>query len=227
MGFLIAIEGVDGSGKQTQTKELLERLKKENRRVMGISFPNYDSPASSLVKMYLGGAFGQDAQSINAYQASTFFAADRYASWMTGPWRSVYEEGGLIIADRYTTANMLHQAGKIEDPDERQNFLSWLEEFEYGLYGIPRPDLVFYLDMPLDFQAKLTKDRHNKIDDSLVLDIHEANKEHLKKSAEAAASVIDRFGWHRIECVKEGSLRSIDDIADEIFKKVLETQSGY
>ena len=142
MGKLFVIDGTDGSGKQTQFNKLAERLEKENIKFKKISFPNYDSPSSSLVKMYLDGEFGENAKDISPYIASTFYAADRYATYKKNL-EEFYKNGGIILADRYTTANMVHQAGKISNKEEREKFLNWLWDFEFNLYGIPVPTKCF------------------------------------------------------------------------------------
>ena len=221
MGILIAIEGVDGSGKQTQSDLLNKNLKQSGYDVMEIRFPDYESRSSVLVKMYLMGEFSQDPKDITAYQASTFFAADRYASWMTGAWRAHYQKGGIVLADRYTTANMVHQAGKIQDLTERDRFLEWLYDFEFRLYGIPVPDLVFFLDVPPEFQQQIVQSRKNKITGGEVQDIHEASREHLLESYDAANYVAKKYHWEKIDCVHEGTMRSIEEIGAEILEKAL------
>ena len=128
MGKLFVIDGTDGSGKQTQFQKLQESLTKDGIDYKVVSFPNYDSPSSSLVKMYLSGEFGENAKEISPYIASTFYAADRYATFQKG-YKKYYEDGGIILADRYTTANMVHQAGKIKDEEKREKFLNWLWDF--------------------------------------------------------------------------------------------------
>ena len=148
-GKLFVIEsGTDGSGKATQTKKLFDRLVEDGYRVRKVEFPNYDSDSSALIKMYLNGDFGDKADDVDAYIASTFYAADRYASYKLG-WEDFYLNGGIILADRYTTSNMVHQASKMDSTDDKEKFLDWLDDFEYGLYKIPRPDGVFFLDVPL------------------------------------------------------------------------------
>lgn len=216
MGILIAIEGVDGSGKQTQSDLLYKHLSDRGYAVREIRFPDYESKSSILVKMYLMGEFSKDPKEITAYQASTFFAADRYASWMTGDWKAHYLSGGIVLADRYTTANMVHQAGKIKDPAERDRFLDWLYDFEFRLYGIPVPDLVFFLDVPPEFQKVFVKERKNKITGGDEQDIHESSEEHIQESYASARYVADKYGWVTIGCVKEGRLRSIAEIGEEI-----------
>ena len=161
MGQLIIIEGGDGSGKATQTAKLLERLQAEGYPVRSVSFPNYDSPAAEPIKMYLRGDFGKEANSVNAYVASTLYAIDRFASYRQD-WQAFYEAGGIIIADRYTTSNMVHQMIKYTDGEERKTFLQWLDQLEYDLYGLPRPDAVILLDMPLSLSKSLLAERTAK-----------------------------------------------------------------
>lgn len=219
MGKLFVIDGTDGSGKQTQFEKLKERLDKDGIEYRTVSFPNYDSPSSSLVKMYLSGEFGTDAQEISPYIASTFYAADRYATFQTG-YKKYYEDGGLILADRYTTANMVHQAGKIKDKEERDKFLKWLWDFEFKLYGLPIPSEVFFLNMPTEKALELMKDRKNKFDENAKKDIHESNENHMKDAYEAACDVAKEYNWFEIKCMKDNELRTIDDIHEEIYKEV-------
>lgn len=221
MGILIAIEGVDGSGKETQSELLGRNLKKQGYDLEIIRFPDYASKSSVLVKMYLMGEFSKDPKEVDAYQASTFFAADRYASWMTGGWKEHYLNGGIILADRYTTANMVHQAGKIPDLGRRDEFLDWLYDFEFKLYGIPVPDLVFFLDVPPSYQKQIVASRKNKITGGEDQDIHESSPEHLQESYEAAAYVAEKYGWITIDCISDGKLRTIEDIGEEILKEAV------
>lgn len=158
MGKLIVIEGTDSSGKQTQTEILYEKLKSQGIKVKKISFPNYDSPASAPVKMYLAGEFGKKANEVNPYPVSTMYAVDRYASFKKD-WEDFYLEAGVVITDRYTTSNMVHQASKFTDPHEKVKYLDWLEDLEYDKMEIPKPDLVFFLNMPVDVAQKLMSDR--------------------------------------------------------------------
>ena len=219
MGKLFVIDGTDGSGKQTQFEKLKERLDKDGIEYRTVSFPNYDSPSSSLVKMYLSGEFGTDAQEINPYIASTFYAADRYATFQTG-YKKYYEDGGIILADRYTTANMVHQAGKIKDKEERDKFLKWLWDFEFKLYGLPIPTEVFFLNMPTEKALELMKDRKNKFDENAKKDIHESNEKHMKDAYEAACDVAKEYNWFEIKCMRNNELRTIDDIHEEIYEEV-------
>lgn len=219
MGKLFVIDGTDGSGKQTQFNKLQERLTKDNIEYKTVSFPNYDSPSSSLVKMYLSGEFGTNAQEISPYIASTFYAADRYATFKTG-YQEYYDNGGIILADRYTTANMVHQTGKIKDKNERDKFLKWLWDFEFNLYGLPIPTEVFFLNMPVEKSIELMKDRENKFTHNAKKDIHETNKEHLIDSYNAACSVAKEYNWYEIKCVKDDKIRTIEDIHEEIYNEI-------
>lgn len=219
MGKLFVIDGTDGSGKQTQLENLKRRMNEEKIDYRTVSFPNYDSPSSSLVKMYLGGEFGTDAKKISPYIASTFYAADRYATFKKG-YEEYYNNGGIILADRYTTANMVHQAGKISDKDERKKFLDWLWDFEFNLYGLPVPTEVFFLNMPPEYSSKLMKDRQNKITHEAQKDIHEKDPIYLKEAYDAACELAKQYNWYEIKCVKDGAIRTIQDINDEIFAEV-------
>ena len=220
MGKLFVIDGTDGSGKQTQFKKLQERLTKEGIDYKTVSFPNYDSPSSSLVKMYLSGEFGENPNSVSPYVASTFYAVDRYATFKKG-YQEYYENGGIILADRYTTANMVHQAGKITDEKEREKFLNWLFDLEFNLYGLPKPSQVFFLNMPIGISLKLMKDRENKFSHTQEKDIHERNPKYLEESYNAACSLVGKYDWNEIKCVDENKkLKTIDEIHEEIYKVV-------
>ena len=219
MGKLFVIDGTDGSGKQTQFKKLQERLTKEGIDYKTVSFPNYDSPSSSLVKMYLAGEFGENAKQVSPYIASTFYAADRYATFKK-ELEEYYNNGGTILADRYTTANMIHQAGKIQDKNERKKLLDWIWDFEFNLYGLPVPSEVFLLKMPPEVSIELMTDRENKFTHEAAKDIHERDKNHLIDAYNAACDVAKDYGWFTIECVKDGKIRTIEDIHEEIYKEL-------
>ena len=219
MGKLFVIDGTDGSGKQTQFNKLQERLDMEKIDYRTVSFPNYDSPSSSLVKMYLSGEFGKNAKDVNAYIASTFYAADRYATFKTG-YQEYYDNGGIILADRYTTANMVHQAGKIKDKEERKKFLDWLWDFEFNLYGLPVPTEVFFLNMPVEKSLELMENRENKFTHGQAKDIHESDKNHLIDSYNAACDVAKDYNWYEIKCVKDNNIRTIEDIHEEIYAEI-------
>lgn len=223
MSKLIAIDGVDASGKQTHTDMLFEKLSNDGLNVRKISFPDYESASSALVKMYLSGKFGENPEDVNAYAASSFFAADRFASFRTD-WMEFYKKpDSIIIADRYVSSNMIHQASKIDDVDEKNKFLNWLCELEFEIYGIPKPDITFFLDMPTDFARQLMRERENKFDKNAAKDIHERNKKYLEKSYENACFIADKYNWNRISCVKNNTIRSINEINDELYNTVCKT----
>jgi len=219
MGKLIVIEGLDGCGKQTQTEKLYQRLLKENKKIMKISYPRYDNPSSSLVKMYLSGEFGKSANDVSPYIASIFYAADRYASYKQ-ELEQFYNDDGIIIADRYVTANIVHQAGKIKDPNEREKFLNWLWDLEFNIFGIPVPDKVFFLNIPPETSKKLMEHRKNKFSGETKKDIHESNPEYLDEAYNNACSLIKKYNWTEIICTKNDELRTIDDIHKEIYSKI-------
>ena len=219
MGKLFVIDGTDGSGKQTQLEKLKERFEKDGIDYKLVSFPNYDSPSSSLVKMYLAGEFGENAKDVSPYIASTFFAADRYATYKKD-YEEYYKNGGIILADRYTTANMVHQAGKIADKTERKKFLDWLCDFEFNMYGLPVPTEVFFLNMPVEKSLELIKNRENKFTHQAQKDIHESDPNHLIDAYHAACDVAKEYNWFEIHCMKDGELRAIEDIHEEIYNEV-------
>ena len=219
MGKLFVIDGTDGSGKQTQFKKLQERLDKEGIEYKTVSFPNYDDPSSSLVKMYLSGEFGENAKDVSPYIASTFYAADRYATYKRFL-EKYYNDGGIILADRYTTANMVHQSGKISDKEEREKFLDWLWDFEFNLYGIPVPTKTFFLNMPTEYSIKLMEKRENKITHEAKKDIHESDKQHLLDAYNAACVLVQKYDWYEVNCIKNNEIRTIEDIHEEIYKEI-------
>lgn len=221
-GKLIIIEsGSDASGKATQSKKLYERLINEGYNCMKITFPDYDSESSALVKMYLRGEFGSNPNDVSPYVASTFYAADRYASFKT-KWEKFYNEGGIIISDRYTTSNMVHQAAKM-DEEEKEKFLNWLWDLEFNLYGIPEPDQVIFLDVDPMVSQQLMKNRLNKITGEEEKDIHESNEEYLVNSYNNSLKIADKYSWNKVKCTEGTTLRTIDNIHEEIYKMVKET----
>lgn len=218
-GKLIIIEGVDSSGKATHAEKLYARLKNEGHNILKIEFPNYSSQSSALAKMYLNGEFGSNPEDVNAYAASSFFAIDRYASFKT-LWMDFYHSGGIVISDRYTMSNMIHQASKIKDLSEKSKFLDWLCDFEFDKLGLPVPDVVLFLDMPPKYAQFLMKERRNKITGDTEKDIHEKDEYHLNDSYNNACLIAETYKWNRIYCVKENVISSIDDIHDEIYSVV-------
>ena len=211
-GKLIVIEGLDGSGKATQTQALVENLTQKGYSVRKISFPNYDSDSSALVKMYLSGQFGSDPSDVNAYAASTFYAVDRFASFKQD-WGKFYQEGGIVVADRYTTSNAVHQCSKLPE-SQWDEYLNWLFDFEYRIMGIPAPDAVIYLKVDPAVSQKLMTHRYHG-DDSKK-DIHEGNLDYLNRSRMTANACSRKLGWHEVECCTECGMRSIDEIQSDV-----------
>ncbi len=218
MGLLIAVEGVDASGKQTQTELLHKHLTDKGIKVRRLSFPVYESDSSAGVRMYLNGELSESADGVSAYAASSLFAADRFLSFKSD-WAKDYENGTLILCDRYVGSNMIHQACKLQE-SEREQFLDWLDGFEFGIYQLPKPDITLFLDMPPEKGRELMAKRLNKIDNSETHDIHERDKEFLEKSYSCACAVREKFGWERISCVNGDRIRSVEDIAAEVAEKV-------
>ena len=216
MGKLIVLEGTDGSGKSTQFQRLTARLEQEGRSFQRLVFPQYSEPSSALIRMYLGGEFGGKPSDVNAYAASAFYSVDRYASYKK-VWSDWYEQGGLVISDRYTTSNAVHQTSK-EPPEKQRDFLKWLYDFEYDKLGLPRPDLVIYLDVPTDFTEKLM--RRREVDTHTHADIHEKDLEYLATCRRTGKAAADYYGWTVIQCVEDGNMRSIEDIHEEIYRHV-------
>lgn len=222
MGKLIVIEGTDGSGKSTQFRLLSERLTKDNIPFRHLVFPRYKEESSALIRMYLGGQFGTKPSDVNAYAASAFYAVDRFASYKMD-WGQWYEEGGIVLSDRYTTSNAVHQASK-ESEQTQGEYLKWLYDFEYDKLGLPRPDLTLYLDVPTDFTERLL--RHREQDTNTKADIHEQDTEYLATCRKTGRKAADYYGWTVIECVKDGAMRSIEDIHAEIYQHVKKCLEG-
>ena len=221
MGKLIVIEGTDGSGKSTQFRLMSERLEREGVTFKHIVFPRYSEESSALIRMYLGGQFGTKPSDVNAYAASSFFSVDRFASYKMD-WGQWYEDGGVVLSDRYTTSNAVHQTSK-EPEEKQQEFLGWLYDFEYNKLGLPRPDLTLYLDVSTDFTEKLL--RHREQDTNTKADIHEKDTAYLATCRESGRAAAAFYGWTVVQCVRDGQMRSIEDIHAEIYahvKKCLE-----
>lgn len=216
-GKLIVIEGLDGSGKATQSNLLYEKLLAEGKPVRKVSFPAYDSESSALVKMYLAGDFGKDPGDVNAYAASSFFAVDRFASYKSD-WGNFYREGGIVIADRYTTSNAIHQCSKLPR-EEWDGYIDWLFAFEFHLLGIPAPDKVIYLKVDPAVSQKLMTKRYQG--DESKKDIHESNLEYLEKSRQAARYCAEKLGWKTIQCDDGENMRTIEQIHADVMDFVL------
>jgi len=213
-GKLIVIEGLDGSGKATQAGLLADALSRQGLRVRRVSFPNYASEASAPVRMYLAGQFGSDPADVNAYAAGSFYAVDRYASWKTD-WGEFHREGGIVIADRYTTSNAVHQCAKLPET-EWDGYLDWLFRYEYGLLGIPAPDAVIYLRVDPEVSQKLMTGRYHG--DDAKKDIHERNLAYLRRSEASAAYCARTLGWHTVECCRAGGMRPPEEIHAELLR---------
>lgn len=215
MGALIVFEGTDGSGKATQSRLLLERLKKEGVDCLPLTFPRYGEPSCAPVELYLSGALGAKPDDVNAYAASSFYAVDRYCSYKQ-TWGGFYEQGGVLIADRYTTSNAVHQASKLPRA-ERKPFLDWLFGYEYGLLGLPEPTAVFYLDVPTELTERMMRRREAETKTSA--DIHERDAAYLRACREAGEQLVADYGWQYVDCSRGGRMRSIEDIHEEIYRR--------
>lgn len=216
-GKLIVFEGTDGSGKSTQFARLCERLDQSGTAFKRLIFPQYDKPSSALLKMYLNGEFGSHPDDVNAYAASTFYAVDRYAAWKQ-VWGEYYKDGGLVLSDRYTTSNAVHQTCKMPE-EEWEAFLRWLFDFECGKLGLPEPDLVIYLDMPTEKAVEMLRIRESTT--HTKGDIHEVDTAYLAKCRRTAHRAAQVYGWTVISCVDAaGSVRSIEDIHEEVWQIV-------
>ena len=215
-GRLIVFEGTDGSGKATQSRLLCEHLKRENIPYKNINFPRYGQPSAAMVQEYLDGRLGRHPGDVNAYAASLFYAMDRYASYKQD-WGPFYEAGGLVIADRYTTSNAVHQASKLPE-GERKAFLDWLFDTEYRLLELPKPDLVIYLDMPTEITEKMMRRREAAT--GTHADIHEQDEAYLKSCRDAAREIVRDCGWTVIRCARDDEPRTVEDIHDEVYRTV-------
>ena len=211
---IIVIEGLDGSGKATQTALLADKLAKKGTAVRHLEFPDYNSAGSSLVKMYLGGEFGRKPGDVNAYAASAFYAVDRAASYLRD-WKAEYQSGMLFLCDRYCTSNIIYQMAKVGD-DERDAFIEWQADFEYEKLGLPRPDRVIYLDVSPDVSQRLMEKRYGG--DLSKKDLHESNLEFLLSCRKSALYAAEKCGWTIINCCENGEIKPIDRISEEIEK---------
>jgi dTMP kinase len=218
MGKLIVIEGLDGSGKSTQLELLPKNLTENGIECRSVSFPDYDNPSSTLVKMYLKGDFGKKPTDVNAYAASCFYGVDRYASFKTA-WGDFYNAGGTVVSGRYTTSNAVHQCSKLPE-NEWEDFLEWLYDFEYKKMAIPKPDKVIFLDMPIEVSQKLLSNRYKG--DESKKDIHESDTEYLARCRKAALFTAKYSNWDIIPCSQNGEPRTIEEIANDVLKRVLE-----
>ena len=221
-GRLIVFEGTDGSGKATQTALLCQELDRRGIAYRRLEFPRYKEESSALIRLYLSGAFGSRPDDVNAYAAATFYSVDRFASYRQD-WGAYYEAGGLVIADRYTTSNAVHQTPKLP-PEERRGYLEWLFDFEYRLLGLPKPDRVLYLDLPTEISERMMRRREQLT--HTTADIHERDGAYLRSCRESAAMVVDYGGWSRINCARDGQVRSVDDIHREVMERLRDLLEG-
>lgn len=221
-GKLIVFEGIDGSGKSSQYKLLCQRCKENGIEFENIVFPRYSEPSSALIRMYLDGAFGENPADVNAYAASTFYAVDRYASYVTD-WGKYYQDGGIILSDRYTTSNAVHQGCKLTD-EQLPDFFDWLYDLEYNRMGLPKPDLVLYLDV--DVETSLARMAQRRAEDGSKADIHEKDSGYLEKCLKLGHKAADHYGWTVIDFKKDGEMRSLEEKHEEIYQIVRKVLSG-
>lgn len=215
-GKLIVLEGTDGAGKTTQTRLMARRLEREGVPFREVDFPRYGSPFAAPVERYLQGDLGKRPGDVSAYAASTLYAVDRYASYKED-WGGDYEGGKLILANRYTTSNAVHQASKLPE-GERKDFLDWLFDLEYRRLALPEPDLVIYLDLPAEISAQLLRRRQEAT--HTKADIHEQDEAYLRACRESAQEIVRRLGWRRVDCSREGAARAPEDIHRELWELV-------
>ena len=212
MGKIIVIEGLDGSGKATQTKLLYEKLLAAGKQVRRLEYPDYENQSSSLVKMYLGGDFGNKPEDVNAYAASAFYAVDRVASYLQF-WKRDYPTDTIFLCDRYATSNIIYQMAKVPET-ERDAFIAWQQDFEYDKLGLPRPDAVLYLDVEPEVSQKLMEKRYGG--DNSKKDLHESNLKFLLSCRESALYAAEKCGWKKINCCADGRIKPIEQIEKEI-----------
>lgn len=218
MGKLIVIEGLDGSGKNTQTKLALKYLDSIGIRNKYITFPNYDSASSSLIKMYLNSEFGSEPNAVNAYATSSFYAVDRFASFKKF-WEKEYKENYVILCDRYTTSNAIYQMCKLPE-NEWNEYLAWLSDYEYVKLELPKPDKVIYLSVPIEISQSLLTKRY--MGNEMQKDIHESNLNFLKNCKKAAEYVSKAQSWNKIECAEKGIMRSVESIHRDVINLLKE-----
>lgn len=213
-GRFIVIEGLDGSGKATQTERLRQHLEQSGEAVRKLTFPDYDSPSSVLVKMYLGCELGDKPSDVNAYSASAFYSVDRVASYLKC-WKEDYEKGVTILADRYSTSNIIYQMSKLPK-DEWDTFIDFQEDFEYEKLCVPKPDMVIYLDVEPDVSQKLLLNRYKG--DESKKDLHEKNLDFLLNCRKSALYAAEKLNWKLISCTDNGEMKTIEEISKDILK---------
>ena len=221
-GKLIVLEGTDGSGKSTQFARLKARLEEQGVPFLCLKFPQYEEESSALIRMYLAGQFGSKPSDVNGYAASAFYAVDRYASYKEN-WGKIYEQGGLFLSDRYTTSNAVHQGSKLSD-DELPDFFAWLSDLEYVKMGLPKPDLVIYLDV--DIPTSLSRMQRRQERTNTKADIHEKDIDYLSRCLHTASKACDYYGWTRVDFMKNGAERAVEEKNDEIYALILDAING-
>jgi len=217
LGKLVVFEGIDGSGKSTQFELLCGRFADEGRDFMRVRFPRYDKPSSALLKMYLDGEFGDDPDAVNAYAASSFYAVDRFASYIQD-WRRYYESGGLVLTDRYTTSNALHQGAKMP-PESRGHFFKWLYNYEFNLIGLPAPDLVIFMNIEAEQAARRLQ--YRQAETYTTGDIHEKDKSYLEKCVQCGKQAALLYDWRTVNCIEKERERTEDEIHAEVYNIVV------
>lgn len=221
-GKIIVIEGVDGVGKETQSKKLFDYLRKNHEKVKMLSYPNYEAPSSILIKKYLNGDYGANAETINPYVTTSFFAVDRFSSYLED-WKKYYEEGYILIIDRYVTSNLLFQSTKMDSEREMKMFLDWNIDLEYDKGGLPKPDCVIYLDLANEISQRNLEKRNKSVNhkSKSEVDIHEESKEYLDKVRNNGRKLCKYLGWIVVDCthIQNNDLRTVNDIHDEILRK--------
>ena len=225
MNSLFVVDGTDGSGKGTQVQMLETRLQDAGFNVLVVDFPQYGTKSAALVEEYLNGAFGT-ASEVSAYQASVFYAVDRFAA--RKEMQEHLSRGGVILSNRYVSGNQIHQSGKISDPKELEKFLVWLDHFEYTLMGIPRPQTVFFLDVPPVISNTLVEHKENRsyIENTTNKDIHESDKQHIEDAYKRARELVDRYDeWEHINCVENNAMRTRESINDQLYDAIIHTLS--
>lgn len=219
MGKFIAIDGLDGSGKGTQSDILCDYVKSKGFKIRELSFPVYENDSSIFVRMYLDGQLGSRPSDTSAYAASMFFAADRYISYKTDWKKDIDDPSVFVLANRYTTANAVHQLSKLPE-SEWESFLDWLVDFEFGKLALPSPDLVLFLELLPELSISLVEKRSRET--GRKMDIHEKDKDFIKKSYSAAIYAAEKLGWVKIKSYDEQkNIRSIEDVAADVMKAVI------
>lgn len=216
-GKLIVLEGIDGSGKSAQYRRLCSRLENDKIEYNHIEFPRYDKDSSALIRMYLGGQFGSSPNDVNAYTAATFYSVDRFASYQTD-WGEIYNNGGIVLSARYTSSNAVHQGSKLPD-EELPYFFDWLSDLEHNKMGLPKPDLVIYLDVDIETSKRRMKHRQEKTDTEG--DIHERDFAYLESCLHVARMAANYYGWKTIPFMKDGVERDLNEKNDEIYELIL------